>query len=132
MRAQPREQTCELAARKLGVELRHVAAQTLKQLRSDDRAQDVRREIAERSDCPVNVLQYALRIVRRFDPYTLLHSGAPCRWQIAYRELPAQEFLLKLVAQHDVQRIGELVGVNSNQAAPHARQMRIDILSLPL
>ena len=37
---------------------------------------------------------------------------------------PRKQLLLKLIAQQDVQRIGQLVGIDADQAALHARQAR--------
>ena len=73
--AQPVEQAGELAAGELLIQRRELRAQALVQLGGDDRAQRVRREVAERADSPVDVLQAALQVVRRSDSQT----AAPCR-----------------------------------------------------
>ena len=80
----------------------------------------------------MNVLQATLDIVGRTDPQPLLHPGIPRLRQVAHGELAAQQLLLQLVAQHDVQRIRELVGVDANEAAPHPGEMPIDAVDVPL
>src|SRR6185437_10704652 len=51
--------------------------------------------------------------------------------QVTHRKRTAQELLLELVTQHDVQGIRELVRVYTNQTAPHTREVRIDVVDVP-
>src|SRR5256885_7028041 len=55
-------------------------------------------------------------------PYTTLFRS----------QFPGEQLLLQLVAQHDVQRVGELVRIHPDQSAPHPREMAVDILDVPL
>ena len=130
--AQPAEETAELPCRDLLVEGRQVGAQALVQLRRDECAQRVRRIIAERADRPVHVLQAAFGIVGGLETEPLLQTLVPGGRQVADRERAVENPLLELVAQHDVHRIRELVGVHAHGAAPHAGERAVQVARLPL
>ena len=80
----------------------------------------------------MNVLQAPLHIVRRADAEPLLHPGVPGFGQVAHRQLSGEQLLLQLVAQHDVQRVGELVRIHADQSAPHPGEVAVDVLHVPL
>ncbi len=80
----------------------------------------------------MNVLQAALHGARRPDSQALLHARVPGRRQVAHRELTVQQLFLQLVAQHDVQWVRELIGVDPDQPALHAVQVGVDVVQLPI
>src|SRR5262249_12868556 len=132
LRPQPAEQPRELAAGKLLIERRKLSAQALVELGGNDGTEGVGGEVAKGADGPVNVLQAPLEVIRRTDSEPLLHAGVPGLREVPYRELSGEQLLLQLIAQHDVQRIGELVRIDTDQPALHPRQMAVDVLDVPL
>ena len=102
------------------------------ELRRHDRAQRIRREVAERAHRPVHVLQHALEIVLRLDPRrcSMLEFQASRRLRTA--RSPVQQLVFQLVAQLDVQRVGEFVRVDADGSALHAGQVRVEIFFRPL
>ena len=69
----------------------------------------------------MDVLQAAVGGAGRAHLQPLLHAAVPGLGQIAHRQLARQQFLLQLIAQQDVQRIGQLIGIDADQAALHVR-----------
>jgi hypothetical protein len=65
----------------------------------------------------MDVLQAALDVVGRADVEALLEIGVPRLGQIRHRQCALENFLLQLIAQHDVHGIGELVRIHADQAA---------------
>src|SRR5256886_14251619 len=96
------------------------------------RSESVGREVAEGAHGPVDVLQAAFDVVGGANPEALPHAGPPRFRQITHRQFRGEQLLLQLVAQHDVQRVGELVRVDPDQSAPHPREMAVDVLHVPL
>jgi hypothetical protein len=63
----------------------------------------------------VRILQTAVPIIGWLDANIGLHCRVPSLRQISNAKLPSQHFKLKVEAQHDVQIVGQLVGVGANQ-----------------
>ena len=63
----------------------------------------------------MHVLQAAVAIVGRLDAEIGAHARAPRFGQVLHRELAFQHFQLEIEAQHDVQIVGDLVGVGADQ-----------------
>ena len=80
----------------------------------------------------MHVLQHAFEVVLRLHAEPLFHAGIPGVAQVAHRELAGQQLVLELVTQLDVQRVGELVGIDADRAALHAREVRVEIFFRPL
>src|SRR6516165_12764871 len=129
---QPPEKTREFTTCQLLIEPGELRAQALVELSRDDGAERIGGEVAEGADRPVNVLQAALEVIRGANAEALLHAGIPGFPQVAHRELTGKQLFLQLVAQHDVERVGELVRVDPDQPALHPREMPVDVLDLPL
>ena len=81
---------------------------------------------------PVNVLQAAVDVVGRANVQALLEIGVPRLRQIRHRQRALEHFLLEVVAQHDVHRISELIGIHADEAALHANEMAVQVLLAPL
>ena len=61
------------------------------------------------------VLQNAVLIVRHINAEILLVKAVPLAWQVVYLELAVHHTLFQLVAHHDVQAVGDLVGLGADE-----------------
>ena len=87
----------------------------------------VRREITEGAERPVHVLQHAFRIVGGDDAQVFLHFLVPDPRQV-FRARPAfNEILLDFEPEHDVEIVGELIGLDSNQRRLYAIDGRVEL-----
>ena len=128
---QPGEESAELAGSNLFLDLRALRVQRIPELRGNEGAERVGREVSERTYRPVDVLQAPFRVTGWTDPQALFHEIVPGLGDAANGELAAEDALLQVVAQHDVQRIGELIGIHADQAAAHAVEVPVEILQAP-
>ena len=63
----------------------------------------------------MDVLQTAVSVIGNIDAQVLVHKTAPQGGDIAGRCLAGKEQALDLIAHHDVEGIGELVGLGANE-----------------
>mmetsp|Transcript_37011 Transcript_37011/g.114317 ORF Transcript_37011/g.114317 Transcript_37011/m.114317 type:complete len:225 (+) Transcript_37011:52-726(+) len=131
----PPRQHLEVPAPDRGVHRRvaQLRAQRPHLLRRRHRPERVRGEEADVADRPVHVLQRTLR--RRaveLQADVLLHLARPHRRDVGDRELALEHHALDLVAQDDVQRVRELVGVDADRARAHAAVQREQGVVRPL
>ena len=61
------------------------------------------------------VLQHAVLVVRHVDAEVFLVKAVPLAWQVVYLELAVYHALFELVAHHDVQAVGDLVGLGADE-----------------
>src|SRR5689334_21520235 len=67
----------------------------------------------------MHVLQHSLCIVLRNDAERGLHSGIPCVWKVGQDETTFDEVALELEAQQNMQIVGDLIGLNSDERRLH-------------
>ena len=115
--AQPLAQRREIARRDAVVERGDVRVGPLPQLAGDQVAERVGREVADQPGRPVHVLEHALGVVGHVEPEVLLQPGVPGLGQIGDLEPVLDQLLLELEAQHDVQPVGHLVGLDPDERA---------------
>ena len=65
------------------------------------------------------VLQNAVLVVRHVDAEVFLIKAVPLARQVVYLELAVHHALFKLVAHHDVQAVGDLVGLGADERRLH-------------
>ncbi len=130
--AQPADQAGEAAGRELLVEVGHLGPQRLVELCGDEAAERVRGEVSEAALRPVHVLQAALGVVHRAQTEARLEPLAPRAGQVAHRQRTVEDVLLEVEAQHDVDRVGQFVGIDADRAPTHVHQGAVQILDLPL
>ena len=96
--------------------------QRLVQLSGDHRPQHVRREVSESGQLPSGCPAGSHRR-RSWGGYSSRCSSVliPSLGQVGHGQGSFKDFLLKLVAQHDVHRIGELVRVHADQCCARTR-----------
>ena len=63
----------------------------------------------------MRILQAAARVVGNGNAQVLVHKAVPKRGDVLGRGLAGKQHALNLVAHHNVQRIGELVGLGADQ-----------------
>ena len=63
----------------------------------------------------MRILQAAARVVGNGNAQVLIHEAVPKRGDVLGRCLAGKQHALNLVAHHNVQRIGELVGLGADQ-----------------
>src|SRR5689334_15195665 len=115
MLAEPLAHGGELTALDLLLEVRHVLEHLLPDLYGHDRAEQVRREVADAPGRPVRVLQDSLGVVRHLDAEVLVHLLVPHLRQVAHRDAAVDEILLELEAKDHMHAVGDLVGLDANQ-----------------
>ena len=91
------------------------ASSALPELRRDQAAERVAREVAERAARPVHVLQDAAGVVGDLDAEQPAHAVVPRGGQVGDLERALDQRDLELEAQDDVQRVGERVGRDADQ-----------------
>ena len=109
----------------LGAEL---CLHALPQLRGDEAAERVAREVAEGARRPVDVLQHAVGVVGDLDAEQPPHAVVPRRRQVGDGERALDQRALELEAHHDVQRVGELVGLDADERRAHAHDQGVQRL----
>ena len=119
--AQPGDQRSENAARELCQDAGFGGARSGEELGGRDGAERVSREIAPAAARPVNVLEATLGVVSDGQAQKALHPGVESARQIVDGEGAVDHRALQVVAQQDVGGIGDLVGVNPDEARLHAR-----------
>ena len=67
----------------------------------------------------MDVLQDPARVVRDVDPQVVLHASIPRFRELAQLDGAADDLLLELEAQDDVQVVGRLVGLDADQRRAH-------------
>ena len=112
---QPLTQRGELAVGKQIVEVRHLAVRGVPQLARDQVPERVGWEIADQSGRPVNVLEDPVGVVGDVEPEIVLDPSVPCLRQVGHGEPILDQLLLKLEAQHDVQPVRRLVGLDPDE-----------------
>ena len=85
------------------------------QLRAVGAAERVGREVAHAAARPVAVLQNAVLVVRHVDAEVLLVKSVPFARQVVYLEFAVHHALFQLIAHHDVQAVGDLVGLGADE-----------------
>src|SRR4051794_31997268 len=113
--AEPVAQGCELALLEAVVDVRQLREHALPDLRRDQVAERVRREVADRAARPVDVLQNSLRVVGDADPEVVPHPAVPLVRKLLEREVVGQHRLLELEAQDDVEVVRRLVGLDTDE-----------------
>ena len=86
-----------------------------KQLCAVGAAKRVGREVADAAARPMAVLQNAVLVVRHVDAEVFLVKAVPLARQVVYLELAVHHALFELVAHHDVQAVGDLVGLGADE-----------------
>ena len=114
--AQHLVERAELAGLELRVEVGQLLLDDAPDLDRERVPERVGREVAVRRARPVHVLEHAARVVGHLDAEELPHPRVPRLRQVGERELAGDELLLELEAEDDVQRVGDLVGVDADQA----------------
>ena len=115
MLAEPVGERSELALLELRVQVGHVRVDLLPKLARDDVTEGVGREVADRADRPVHVLEDTERVVRRLDAEVVLHALVPDLRQLVEIDRVGKQLLLELEAKDDVQVVRRLVGLNPDQ-----------------
>jgi len=100
-------------------------SEALPQLRRNDIAERVGREIAEQPRRPVNILEHTFRVVRWREAQILPHLGVPGLGEIRDSQRPLDERQLELDAKHDVQVVCRFVGLDANQRRLHTVDCRV-------
>mmetsp|Transcript_1361 Transcript_1361/g.4133 ORF Transcript_1361/g.4133 Transcript_1361/m.4133 type:complete len:475 (-) Transcript_1361:197-1621(-) len=120
--AEPLAQRAELAPGNLRLERARaeVGLGGVVDLHRHDRAERVRREVADRAKGPVDVLQAAARIVGHVYAQVLLHAPHPVGRHLGNLHLAAEERALDVVPQDHVQRVRDLVRLDADAAGRHA------------
>ncbi len=72
-------------------------------------AQGVGGEIAEAAEGPMHILEAAQAVIGHFQTHVLLEDLVPGCGDVAHGQIAADDRLLDLEAQHDVQVVGDLV-----------------------
>ena len=112
---QPVGERAELALLELVVQVRDLGRHLLPELPGDDVPERVRREVADRADGPVHVLEHAEGVVRRLDAEIVPHPLVPDLRQLLQLDRVGQQLLLELEAEDDVQVVGRLVRLDADQ-----------------
>ena len=86
-----------------------------KQLRAVGAAERVGREVADAAARPMAVLQHAVLVVRHVDAEIFLVKAVPLARQVVHLEFAVHHTLFELVAHHDVQAVGDLVGLGADE-----------------
>src|SRR5262249_14224419 len=126
--AQPLVQLGEIAAFDLLVEARDRLPRLLPDLHREDRAEQVRGEVAEATAGPVRILQDAERVVRDGEAQQLLEPGVPGVREILDGKTAGQQLLLELEAEDHVQPVARLVGVDAHERAPDTIDRAVELL----
>ncbi len=126
--AQPFARHHGLSGREMHVEIGQVGTQRRVQAAGIDIAEAVGREIAEKPDRPVHILQHPLRGARDRMAEIGGEPVVPGRFQIAHREVARNERALQIEAQHDMEVILHLVGLGADMAGMHAVDRPIECL----
>ena len=113
--AQPVAQRNELTSPDVLLDVRDLDCDPLPQLAGDDVAQRVRREVPEHAIRPVDVLQHAVRVIGNLDAQVVAHSGIPGLRQVAQLDPVREDLQLELEPKDDVEVVGHLIGLHSNQ-----------------
>ena len=103
-----------------------------KELHGDDIAEGVSREVTDGAAGPVCVLHDTIRVGRRCDTQVRMHPFVPCLGEVLDSQRSFQQLLLKLVAQHDVEVVGDLIGLNADEAGLHAVYRPVERVELDL
>mmetsp|Transcript_46773 Transcript_46773/g.101594 ORF Transcript_46773/g.101594 Transcript_46773/m.101594 type:complete len:242 (+) Transcript_46773:326-1051(+) len=127
---QPLAERAELAAADLAPERvrADVGQRRVEELRSDDRAKRVAREVADGSERPVDVLQATLIVRRYIDAEVRLHSKPPVLRHLINLHVPAEECPLNVVSENDVERICHLVGLDADEAGRDAVVCGVEVV----
>ena len=114
--AQPGADGLEVTARDDALEVHAAGAHGVEQLGAVGSAEGVGREVAEVAARPVHVLQAAQRVGGHVEAEVALVALVPQAGDVGRAGLAAHEQLLDLVADDDVERVGELVGLGADEA----------------
>src|SRR5690606_21842683 len=98
------------------------------ELRRGERAERVGREVAPETAGPMDVLQAPVAHVLRANADELLHPVVERAGEVPHLEVAADHRTLEPVAQDDVQRVRDLVGVDANEASLDLRDVTEDRL----
>ena len=91
-------------------------------------AQSVRREVAEGTARPVAVLQAALAVIGNLHAQILLVQLCPRGRDLLCRQGARNELLLDLVPHHNVQAVGQLIGLGADEAGLHLVHSAVELL----
>src|SRR4029077_1261101 len=109
---QPLAQGAKLSAPELLVQVAQLARRPLPQLDPDHVPERIRREVAKARVRPVDVLQDAVDDVRRLDAEVLAELRVEGLGEVDGSHLAREHLPLQLEAKDDVERVGDLVGVD--------------------
>ena len=112
---QPTAQALQVAGFQILLQGGQVRLDLLPKLRRQQIAQGVGREVAEEPQGPVHVLQASQAVVRGHQPQVVLHGGVPGLGDLPDLKASLQKRQLQLEAQHDVEVVGHLVGLDPHQ-----------------
>ena len=131
--AQPAVELAELARLELRLEIGNRALDVPPDLNRDRVPERVGREVAVRGARPVHVLEDAARVVGNLDAEQIEHAGVPRLRQLLQRQRALHQPLLELEAEDDVERVGDLVGLDPDQPRrdavdPAVERLQVDRL----
>ena len=113
------------------VDVRHVRAQRLPQLRGHQVPDRVRREVADHPGAPVDVLQDALEHRRGLQAEQPVRGLVPGVREVGDAQPPLDQGQLELEPQRDVQVVRRLVGLDPDQREPHLVDGAIELVDVP-
>src|SRR5262245_18454027 len=118
---QPFLQPAELTAAHVALERlpAEVSPRLLHELGGEEISERVSREIADPAEAPVDVLQTTVPVVRRRQVEQLLETLVPRPRQLRRRKVAADQRLLQLEAQDDVQVVGRLISFDADERRLH-------------
>ena len=118
MFAQPAMQRSELSLCNLKRNIRMSFDRGGIELRAENIADGVALKSAtDGAAIPMHVLQTAIAVVARSNAEIGLHAGAPSFGEILDAEMAFEQFQLQVETHHDMQIIGDLVGIRADQGA---------------
>ena len=120
-------QRLQITGGPLGIEV-HRFAQIIDRLCAVGAAEGIAREITEVAHRPVDVLQAAVGVIGYIHAEVLFVLGVPCSGQVGHGQRALHQRLLQLIADHDVQRVGQLVSLGADQAGLGAVDGAPDLL----
>lgn len=126
--AQPGAEGPEVPRRNVGVERGERGGRGLVKLSRGHGADDVGGKVPDSSGAPVDVLETAGGVVGHHDTQGLFHFAVPNGGHIGGVEVPGKEVSFDLVTKDYMQRILDLVGLDSHEGlTPHLIHSPVDV-----
>jgi len=117
MRAQPPNQHGQITLRQSGIQARRRPPCCRHQLRRRHRTKRVRREIADRTVIPMDVLQNPFGIIGRRNAQQRMQPVIPGARQVGHRQVARNQRLLQLEPQNDMGGIGHFIGIDADETS---------------